>query len=86
MLSTFYKVVDPGSVYTTYNKFFERYYPDLLSKYVYGETVDISSHRYYLIGEHNHTSFTNLKVCLIQDIQTQQVYLIGPEGIEKTND
>lgn len=76
-----YKVIDIGETYATYKSFSEKYFPKYKKYFKPSEKPSLNKN-YRLIGTHQHDSF-NRMLCLIQDIQTNQVYIIDKQGIKE---
>lgn len=77
-----YKITIVERAFPTYRRFLQHYYPELLDLYAEGK-LPSASHRFYLIGKHGHLTFSSKIVAVLQDIQTQKVFLINTTAIEK---
>lgn len=75
------KVVDSGQTYSLYNVFIQKYFPKFLPQFKKGDSPDRRK-KYLLIGERKHENH-DAKLCLIQDEQKQQVFLIGKQGVKE---
>ena len=74
--------MNEGKLYTSYKTFIETYKPEYIDLYKV-LTYPSEHHRFYLIGKFPHHINDRCMICLIQDIQTKQVFIIGEEGIER---
>lgn len=72
------KVLSLGFVYSNYSTFVEKFYPDYLKHFVMGDLPDLDK-KYKVIKED--VSFKEYHKCLIQDRETNQVYLMDYIGI-----
>ena len=77
-------VVDTGLCYTTYSKWVKRHFVDYEDSFEYGHSIaDIKRDRMYrIIGHAPHDDF-DVELYLIQDMDTEQVFIIAEKGISK---
>ena len=77
-------VVDTGLCYTTYSKWIKRHFVDYEDSFEYRHSIaDIKRDRMYkIIGHAPHDDF-DVELYLIQDMDTEQVFIIEEKGISK---
>ena len=78
-----YRIVNVGETYSTYDSFMKYNFPQYLDKWISGDHPVKRGKRYRLLGKHTHGTFGGTMVCVIQDIDTNQVYMIGQAGIKE---
>ena len=82
MTSEYCIVTDSGLCYATYDQWIRNHFPRYVIDFLYNHSIaDIKSDRLYkIIGHAPHDSY-DLELYLIQDIDTEQVFIIEKEGI-----
>ena len=82
MNSEYCIVTDSGLCYATYDQWIRNHFPRYVIDFLYNHSIaDIKSDRLYkIIGHAPHDSY-DLELYLIQDIDTEQVFIIEKEGI-----
>lgn len=80
-------VTDSGLVYSMYEEWIERNFYDHKECFICGhDEEDIKPDRLYkIIGKAPHLDHCKTMLYLIQDMDTEQVFIIEEEGIEKCN-
>lgn len=74
------KVISIYKTYTLYATFVSKYFPSYISNFK-PYSMPVTNKAYLFIGEAKHDCFDK-RVCLIQDRDTKQVYVIDKEGIK----
>lgn len=79
-------VTDNWLSYSMYDEWIERNFPNYIKDYVFEHDVgDILPDRLYkIIGKAPHLESLKTMLYLIQDMDTEQVFIMEEEGIEKT--
>lgn len=79
-------VTDSWLSYTMYDEWIERNFPDYECHFVFEHDFsDIQPHRLYrIIGHAPHLDHCKTMLYLIQDMDTEQVFIMEEDGIEKT--
>jgi hypothetical protein len=82
MNSEYCIVTDSGLCYATYDQWIRNHFPRYVIDFLYNHSIaDIKSDRLYkIIGHAPHDSY-DIELYLIQDIDTEQVFIIEKEGI-----
>ena len=82
MNSEYCIVTDSGLCYATYDQWIRNHFPRYMIDFLYNHSIaDIKSDRLYkIIGHAPHDSY-DLELYLIQDTDTEQVFIIEKEGI-----
>lgn len=83
------KVVNKGYLYSTYYSWFDKYAPELASRYAYNGKIEKLSVEYEVLAVHEHES-QNTTVCAIQEKTDDSpahppIYLIGIAGVRKSS-
>lgn len=76
------KVIDKTEVYSSYEEWIKKYVPQYLNNFVKNSNnivEDVSS--YVVLFKEKHIDYSAM-LCLIQNMQTKQVYIISESGIE----
>lgn len=76
------KVVDEMQTYSFYEDFIEKYFPQYFEKFKKGK-LPIENKIYKLIGQAPHDEYKRNICYLIQDMTTEQVFIINEQGIEE---
>lgn len=79
-------VIDSGLCYTTYDDWIRKNFGGYIVYFGYNHSLaDIKSDRLYkVIGHAPHDDYPKIELYLIQDMDTEQVFIIEEEGIKKT--
>lgn len=78
----FVKVINYKQTYSRYNVLVFKKFPKYKDNFKIGE-VPTNGEKYKLLGETCHEDWKYKEICLIQDLKTNQVYLIGKNGIKE---
>lgn len=83
------KIVNKGYLYSAYYSWFDKYAPELASRYAYNGKIEKLSAEYEVLAVHEHES-QNTTVCAIQEKTDDSpahppIYLIGTAGVRKSS-
>lgn len=79
-------VTDSGLVYLQYENWVKKHFPDYIDYFEYNHKLsDIKPDRLYkIIGKAPHIDHGKTMLYLIQDMDTEQVFIVEEEGIKKS--
>lgn len=82
MYEDFYIVTNKDHTFDRYVTFLEKH-ADSLMPYWKDQGLPNESHRFYLKGIHDHSTMSNIRIAILQDIQTKQVFLVDSKYITR---
>ena len=78
-------IINTGEFYSSYHRFVEDYFPKYQNNWKMKDYSYKKDRLYKLIGIRSHHDSKKIKLALIQDIDTKQVFIFGVEGLKFVN-
>lgn len=81
-------VVDEWLAYSSYDDWIDNHFPVYREHFITEHDIDdiVANRLYKIIGHAPHDDYPKIELYLIQDMDTEQVFIIEEEGIKKTTD
>ncbi|WP_133965145.1 hypothetical protein [Eubacterium limosum] len=80
------RVTDTGCLYDTYGDFVLEFAPEMIKHFTYGKGISGYEQKkdvFKILTQHNHLTFGVRHLLIIQNVRTNDVYVIGEESVER---